>query len=47
MKIAARSTRHDLNKHWTADGYNHPSSQNHNYTDVEFTRTPVDPWTKT
>jgi hypothetical protein len=31
LKNAVRSTRHNLNKHWTVDGYDHPYSQNHDY----------------
>jgi hypothetical protein len=43
MKIAATgSTKHDLNKHWTVGGYSHPSSQDHEYKDVEFTKTTAD-----
>jgi hypothetical protein len=39
MKIAVGSTKDDLNKRWTAGGYDHPSSQNHEYTDMEFCNT--------
>jgi hypothetical protein len=39
MKIA---TKHDLNKRWTMGGYGHTPSQNHEYTDAEFTKILVD-----
>jgi hypothetical protein len=42
MKITAGSTKHDMNKHWTAGGYCQPSSQNHEYKDVEFIKTHAD-----